>query len=272
LSVEIRDGWLYGSLPDDTGKEWPVVRHPQVSARGYLLYPVNLILHTTETGGYVENLKYPSQWQCGEGVIGQHVKLGLAGDAVNKWDNYAQQIEMVGRSQLDLWLPAEATLGPVVALTAWLHQTNRIKTGVVRPTLWPTVLDRGPQASTTYYRRLAGLWPNTPGVYGHVDIPDNSHWDPGSFNYPAFFLRVRKALSGSEDEVAFEDYREGWKAHRAGVTKDPNWTADKRFGWQAREEATENPKAVPGPVGPPGPQGPKGDAAVLAPGSGLRVE
>jgi hypothetical protein len=276
MSVDIRDGWLFGSLPDDTGREWPIVLHPQASARGPLATLVpNLILHTTETAGYVDTLKYPSQWQCGEGVIGQHIKLGLAGDAVNNWDSYAQQIEMVGRSSLGLWLPDEQTLGPTVALVAWLHQTNRIKTGITRPTFWPTILDKGPQAVTTYYRRKAGLWPDTPGVYGHVDIPDNSHWDPGSFNYPVFFARVKKALAGGNDDVNFDEYVNGWKAHRAGLTKNPDWSAAKKFGWTAREEATENPKAVPGPAGPPGPtgpKGPKGDSAELVPGTGLRVE
>jgi hypothetical protein len=200
MSVQIRSGWLYGTLPDDTGREWPIKRFPQVSARGPLtVEDPNLILHTTETPGYVETLRYPSQWQCGEGIIGQHIKLGYSGDAVNDWDQWAQQIEMVGWSQLGLWLPEESTLGPTVALTAWLHQTGRIKTGLKRPTsAWPTVLDRGPQASESYYRRHANLWPGIAGVYGHVDIPSNKHWDPGSFNYPEFFKRVQAVVEGDD--------------------------------------------------------------------------
>jgi hypothetical protein len=274
VSVQIRSGWLYGSLPDDTGREWPIKRFPQVSARGPLASEhVNLILHTTETNGYVETLRYPSQWQCGEGIIGQHIKLGYSGDAVNDWDQWAQQIEMVGWSQLGLWLPEEPTLGPTVALTAWLYQTGRIKTGLKRPTsAWPTVLDRGPQASESYYRRHANLWPGIAGVYGHVDIPSNKHWDPGSFNYPAFFRRVEAALSGGNDDVGFAEFQEGWKAHSSGLTKNPEWPADKRFGWQARDDAVENPRAVPGPVGPQGPKGEKGDSAELPAGSRLRVE
>jgi hypothetical protein len=200
VTVEIRDGWLFGSLPDDKGNEWPIQRFKQPSARGPLAFGTpNLILHTTETAGYVEQLRFPSQWQCGEGMIGQHIQLGWSGDSVNEWDRQAQQIEMVAFSQLPLWLPAEGTLGPTVALTAWLHEKGLIKTGIKRPTeAWPHVLDRGPQAVSTYYRRLAGLWPGTPGVYGHVDIPDNSHWDPGSFNYPRFFERVKAVLQGDE--------------------------------------------------------------------------
>jgi hypothetical protein len=272
VTVELRDGWLFGSLPDDTGREWPIVLHPQPSARGPLkAVAPNLVLHTTETDGYVKTLRYPSQWQCGAGIIGQHIKLGLAGDAVNDWDLHAQQIEMVGRSKLAKWLPAEPTLGPTVALVGWLHRTGRIKTGIRRPADWPVVLDRGPQAVTGYYRRNAGLWPDTPGVYGHVDIPANSHWDPGSFDYPTFFARVRNLLEG-DDDVSFAEYEDGWKAHRAGTPLNAAWPPAKRFGWTARREATTTPKAVPGPAGPPGPPGPKGDTATLPPGSKLVVE
>lgn len=204
MTVTISDGWLSGSLPDDHGREWPIKRFPQPSARGPMAAgKPNLVLHTTETFGYVESLKYPSNFQCGDGIIGQHIRLGLAGDSLNTWDLRAMQIEMVSFSHLARWLPQESTLGPTVALTAWLHRTGRIKTGVKRPTeKWPLVLDRGPQASLSYYRRFADLWPDVPGVYGHVDIPANKHWDPGSFDYPVFFDRVQKVLGLDGGDMA----------------------------------------------------------------------
>lgn len=202
MTVSIDNGWLSGSLEDDTGRAWPIRLFRQNSARGPLEAAIpNLILHTTETDGYVESLRFPSQWQCGEGIIGQHIKLGLAGDAVNNWDTFAQQIEMVGRSNTGLWLPRESTLGPTVALVAWLHRSSLIKSGLIRPKDWPDVLDRLPAAVESYYRRHAGAWPQQAGVYGHVDIPDNSHWDPGSFNYPVFFRRVRDAIAVQEDDM-----------------------------------------------------------------------
>ena len=252
MTVKITDGWLTGSLPDDTGREWPVIQHRQVSSRGQLNPGTpNLILHTTETSAYIDQLRFPSQWQCGEGKIGQHIRLGLAGDAVNTWDNFAQQIEMVGRSQLDKWLPAEATLGPTVALTAWLHEEGLIKTGLKRPATWPVILDRGPQAVISYYRRLAGKWPSEPGVYGHVDIPDNSHWDPGSFDYPRFFARVQTVLEGGNDEMAYAEFKKGLKANRAGDPLGNNPDPDFAFGWKTGEDirkAAETPK--PGEPGP----------------------
>lgn len=206
MTVTVKNGLLKGSLKDDKGKSWPIVHHIQPAARGALTTnSPDLCLHTTETGSYVDQLEYPSQWQCGEGVIGQHIKLGLAGDAVNDNDGVLQQIEMVGRSNLGRWLPRESTLGPTVALVAWLHRTGRIRTGLKRPNAaWPVVLDQGPQAVESYYRRNDGTW-RTRGVYGHVEIPGNDHWDPGSFDYPKFFARVQAAIDVQErDEVRYK--------------------------------------------------------------------
>ena len=181
-------------MKDDKGREWPIVHHIQPSARGPIADNPDLCLHTTETSGYVTTLEFPSNFQCGGGVIGQHIKLGLSGDAVFTEDDVLMQIEMVGRSQLARWLPQESTLGPTVALVAWLHRTGRIRTGLKRPNPnWPVVLDRGPQASVDYYRRKDGTWRDA-GVYGHVEIPTNDHWDPGSFDYPKFFTRVQNAI------------------------------------------------------------------------------
>jgi hypothetical protein len=247
MTVTITDGWLTGSLPDDTGREWPVVQRRQESKRGPLRPAVpNLILHTTETDRYLTTLKYPSQWQCGEARIGQHIKLGLAGDAVNNWDVYAQQIEMVGRSQIGQWLPEEATLGPVVALVAWLHSTGRIKTGLIRPKLWPIAVDQLPAAVTTYYRRLQNVWPDEPGVYGHIEIPDNSHWDPGGFDYPRFFARVQKAIEG-DDDVSTQDMRTGGALFRQGKPLPTDANADTKYGYNL-EKRIDAASKMPAPT------------------------
>jgi hypothetical protein len=266
MTAEIRDGWLFGELEDDTGRAWPIERFPQPSARGPLAAGTpELILHTTETWpNYVGWLGYPSQWQCGEGMIGQHIKLGLSGDSVNEWDRYAQQIEMVADSKLFLWLPAESTLGPTIAITAWLHRTFRIRTGLSRPNGqdWPLVLDRGPQASEPYYRRHAGLWPGIAGVYGHVDIPANKHWDPGSFNYPVFFRRVAAAIAVQEGEDMTDKEKaqlaEALLKSRAlenaiediieGTTPPAAASRTRKRAYRALKEAGERP--LPAPAGP----------------------
>jgi hypothetical protein len=246
MPVTIADGWLSGTLEDDTGRAWPVKLHKQVSNRGAVIGTPNLVLHTTETDGYVEQLRYPSQWQTGQGQIGQHIRLGLAGDAVNEHDQRAEQIEMVGRSELRVWLPGEQTLGPTVALVAWLHRTGRIKTGLRRPKSWPLHVDQLPAAVTSYYRRQGNTWPDTPGVFGHLEVPDNAHWDPGGFDYPAFFDRVAQAIAvqtgaGGDDDVTTQELIDGWQRFMDGKP-EPSEPGHERKGWNMARQATTLPK------------------------------
>lgn len=224
--VDIRDGWLFGDI-----NGVPVKRFPQPSYNALAQTKPNLVLHTTETAGYVESLQYPSQWQVGEGFIGQHRPVwakgeALRGDTTN--DPYAMQIEIVGFSQLSVWLPGPPSLRPLVELMAWLHRTGRVRTALRRPTSWPVRLDRGPQAVTSYYRRLEKLWPTTAGVYGHVEIPDNTHWDPGSLDYPKLFRMVEEVLY----DMSFADFEDGQAAFLAGEPLDAMWSNAKKRGWR----------------------------------------
>lgn len=249
MTVTIKDGWLSGTLPDDTGHEWPVTQSRQAGTGAQNGSPVNLVLHTTETDGLVGTLQYPSNFQTGEGRIVQHIQLGQSGDAVWTYDRDCIGIEMVGRSQLGKWLPKESTLGPTVALVAWLHDTGRIKSGLVRPYDYPVVLDKLPAAVATYYRRHDPR--QKVGVYGHVDLDGgNSHWDPGSFDYPTFFARVSAVLQGGADEMAYADFKKGWKGFVQGDPK-PAQEGDERFGWLAASFAASQPKAPPASTVPP---------------------
>jgi hypothetical protein len=84
-------------------------------------------------------------------------------------DARAMQIEITGYSNIARWLPFRPALRPLVALVAFLHQRKLIKTGLSRPTDdWPIAVDHLPAAVLDYYRRTAGLWPDVPGVYGHI--------------------------------------------------------------------------------------------------------
>lgn len=250
MGVKIVDGWLVGFLADDKGREYEIKRFPQGDTGPLAVARPNLVLHTTETDGYIEQLRFPSQFQCGEGIIGQHIPLGRAGDAVRDWDRFNYGIELVGRSQIGVWLPGEGTTGPAVALTAWLHETKRIKTGLARPRDWPLHVDRLPAAVESYYRRQAGIWPQEPGVYGHIEIPGNTHWDPGGFNYPRFFKRVQAVLDGGEEDVRIDDYIEGGDdfiaAFRAQGGDPGPAPADRsssyRAGWRVARFAAANPR------------------------------
>jgi len=168
-----------------------------------------LCLHTTETSGYVEQLRFPSEFQVGEGVIGQHRPLWARGSAVDEHDHDLVQIEIVGFSKLRPWLPEPSSLSPLVALMALLHRRGFVQTALRRPDRWPLELDRLPAAVETYYRR-SEVW-DARYVYGHVEIPGDEHWDPGSLDYPALFSMVRDVLAAKEvdGEVLTDNQLEG---------------------------------------------------------------
>jgi hypothetical protein len=252
MTVIVKDGWLSGSLPGPGAKEYPIKHFPQGPNNALAEVKPNLVLHTTETDGYVESLQYPVQFQVGEGIIGQHRPLWAQGWGLKSGtgNEFAMQIEIVGRSQLDLWLPKPSSLGPLVALMAYLQERGLVKTALARPRDWPDRLDRGPEASTSYYRRQAGLWPTTAGVYGHVDIPGNDHWDPGSLEYAMLFRMVRD-VTGDQDSDEMSDWERGAAAFcaaaRAGnpdKPPDPDWTSEKTQGFRDARMLYNNPVAT----------------------------
>ena len=110
---------------------------------------------------------------------------------------------------------------------------------------------------TSYYRRSAGLWPGTPGVYGHVDIPLNDHWDPGSLEYARLFHMVSDVLGVTEDGGSDEmsDYEKGMAAFADAARNgspdripDPGWTIEKTKGFRDARLLYNNP--IPGSPGP----------------------
>jgi hypothetical protein len=181
--AEINDGWVKGSIPGPGGRTYEIEHHlvPRTANQPFLrleLSPPNLVLHTTEgtsVDGAISTLtaKFsPSQWIVGEQRIVQTRPLWAQGAAVDTENGKAMQIEMVAKSNLALWLPDEASLHPLVALVAFLDGQKLVAplTRHAKLAALPLVLDKGPQAKDTYYRRHLGAWP-APGVYGHVDLP-----------------------------------------------------------------------------------------------------
>jgi hypothetical protein len=198
MSYEVRDGWVVGELPGPNGSQVRVKHFPQGPYERRRRNNPRLCLHTTETSGYVETLRFPSEFQVGEDIIGQHRPLWARGAAVDEHDHDLLQIEIVESSRLDLWLPKPSSLEPLVALLAFLHRRGFVATALQRPERWPLVLDRLPAAVDTYYRRHE-IW-DDPFVYGHVEIPGDEHWDPGSLDHPTLFSMVRDVLAAKEEE------------------------------------------------------------------------
>jgi len=230
----IRNGWISGELPGPNGLiEVRRDESPPFPPRAEV--KPNLVLHTTETDS-IGSWEFPPHFTVGEGIVVQNRPLwakaeSLRGDTTN--DPYALQVEIVGHSKLAKWLPPKPSLDPLVALVATLEREHLIRSGLKRPTtVWPIVLDRLPAAIEDYYRRQARLWPSTAGVYGHVEIPGNTHWDPGSFDYPEFFSMVSSLLEGGDDEMSFSDWQLGTEDYRQGKPLDEEWMQDRKKGWR----------------------------------------
>lgn len=293
MGVDIRDGWVFGRLPGASGKTYPLKHFEQkprdtqtgqiIPYQRLLKNPPNYLLHETQVDRYIPALKYPTQFQVGvhEGqvIIGQHRPTWARGAATDAQDAYAMQVEIQGDTVTTLHLPPPAILDALVALTAFLHTERLITTGVKRPDgqSWPLANDFAFAARDTYYRRHAGLWPDTPGVYSHVEMPWDEHWDVGGWDYPTFFARVRKVLEG---DPMLDEFITGLNAAEAKakqadgsiVDPGPPPTGKSRHFDQGWADKRWNIRNLEGRRGPRGPKGDTGDVAVLAVGTQLSVE
>src|SRR4029453_18434539 len=80
MTYEIINGWSVGKPLGPEGLI-PVKHFPQGPYERRERSNPLLCLHTTETDGYVEELRFPSEFQVGEDVIGNHRPLWAGGSA-----------------------------------------------------------------------------------------------------------------------------------------------------------------------------------------------
>jgi hypothetical protein len=157
------------------------------------------VMHTTEVS-FAEALKiFKTQnaphFLVGAGRIIQFAPLGIMAHTLehkkgtvetNRWARV--QIEVAASSKRDLWQPDEATFDALASLAAYVEEAADVP--LTRP--WPDLLDKQQNWDTpSNPRRAQNLWGKQAGWFGHVEVPGNSHWDPGSLNYTALFARAR---------------------------------------------------------------------------------
>ncbi len=228
------------------------VRRSEVSGGGSLISHPSACLHTTEGStldGAVRTIHltgFAPHFTIGDNQIVQMRSLGLAGSALRAHNDHFIQVEAVGFSKLEVHQLTPATWLPLVALTRWMRDTLGIP--MVRPPSWPDKLGSFPASDNE--RRRDGFSLLDRGVYGHVDVPDQSptwHWDPGSLDYSALFLDV-----GGDDDMMFEKWREGYDAFfrklvETGVDPGPpkdEWPEWHKKGWVDARRAANNPKGA----------------------------
>jgi hypothetical protein len=243
VTYEIRNGWVEGKLRGLNGDLFPVKHFPQGPYDRRQRGHPRLCLHTTETGGYVQNLRFPSEFQVGEGIIGQHKPLWARGEAVDELDEQVLQVEIVGRSQLGVWLPRPTSLNPLVALLALLHRRHFVATARVRPSenRWPLELDRLPPGRV--------LLPPPRIWTGHSSTGTLRSWRRtliGS-RLPALFSMVRSVLNdGKERDVALTEtqkegiqFANGMKRYLEGGS-EPTDPGPHRRGWRFARDMKEH--------------------------------
>jgi hypothetical protein len=98
------------------------------------------------------------------------------------------QIEVAGKSQQTAWLPDPQTADALADLMATLKLTADIP--LTRP--FPEKMPPQPWAAANFKRRQAGKWGRTAGWFGHVEVPENAHWDPGSLQWGKLLTRAKK--------------------------------------------------------------------------------
>jgi hypothetical protein len=147
--------------------------------------PFKIVHHTTEGSSYAgaraafaANRSDPHFTVEGSKVF-QHIDTAKAARALRNAPggvetnrDSAVQIEVVGFAARD---KGPATLQTVAALCRWIENEHSV------PQAWPNGFVRWSHAGTDPggHNRNAMNWDQTAGHYGHSQVPENTHWDPG---------------------------------------------------------------------------------------------
>jgi hypothetical protein len=169
----------------------------------YLGGPFKIVHHTTEgstasgaMGAYRANRSDP-HFTVDATTIYQHIDTSVsarslanpAGGVQTNRDS-AIQIEVVGFAGQP---KNQATLKNVAKLCRWIETTHNI------PKKWPNGFPRVGTRDPGDHNRNATNWNGKGGHYGHSQVPENTHWDPG---YTRSELEM--IMGGSLESVTLE--------------------------------------------------------------------
>jgi hypothetical protein len=155
------------------------------SSGAYLGGPFKIVHHTTEGssaqgafGAYIANRSDP-HFTVDATTVYQHIDTDVAARSLRNAPGGVQtnrdsaiQIEIVGFAHRQ---KSRDTLQNVARLCRWIEATHGV------PRVWPN----GPPKPAAGGRdpgghnRDARTWNTQGGHYGHSQVPENTHWDPG---------------------------------------------------------------------------------------------
>jgi hypothetical protein len=167
------------------------VQRPGMYAGRYVGGPWRIVWHTTETGTAEEAMglfakKYSwPHFTVDADVVYQHYDTNVAARSLehptgtpetNNW--HAVQIELVAHAAQ---VKPPELLARAARLARWIERTHAV------PQLWPAGYPLGAVdgKDPKGHNRSPDIWRLQGGHYGHSQVPNNSHWDPGLIDIPA---------------------------------------------------------------------------------------
>lgn len=164
----------------------PTSWRPMADAGSFAGGPFKIVHHTTEGStlegaiGALGSKHVPSHFVVDDKQIVQLIDTDRAAKAlanapggVETNKDSAFQIETVGFAGK---AKNPKTLANVAALCRWLEEQYKI------PRVWPNGYPKTHTAGGQdpgNHNRNAAVWDTKSGHYGHSQVPENSHWDPG---------------------------------------------------------------------------------------------
>jgi len=147
--------------------------------------------------------------------IAQLVQVGTIGAALKAHNNQALvQIEMIGFSKEQPWLPDDATVDALASLMAACAREYNIP--LTHP--WPDG-DFGKAGKNPH--RSSGRYGTIAGWYGHGDCPSpDTHWDPGNLKW-SVILDLAKQMNGGGGTPSPEPAGPAAMASEAGSRAAP---------------------------------------------------
>ena len=160
------------------------------------------VLHTTE-GGWVGSLAIFKQHFAPHFMVGfdadaqkvriaQLVQVGTIGAALKAHNNKAiVQIEMIGFSKENAWLPDDETLSALASLMGVCASEY----GIPLEHPWADG-DFGKAGNNPH--RSSGKYGEIPGWFGHGDCPSpDTHWDPGNLKWSVVLETAKETTGGT---------------------------------------------------------------------------
>jgi hypothetical protein len=207
--------------------------------------PFRIIHHTTEggsaSGAFQAFRAHRSDphFTVDDHAVYQHVDTNLASRALRNLDGGVQtnrlsaiQIEVVGTATRP---KSRATLDNVARLCRWLERTHHI------PAVWPA----GPPKPAVNgkdpggHNRNATIWATQGGHYGHSQVPENIHWDPGyTAEESTFVLRFDPDATSGLVDPELQELRESFPEDVKIETEDIAIPDHSDVGEQESDEST----------------------------------